>query len=146
MALIRGVENGVPISAKLAGMIEDALGVDARWILGEGTESPIPAGDGTSLTTEGIRQRVKDQIAENKAVVAKAAKRGNLDHLPNHEMEAAMLSQLISRYYLKSAKLGLDSEFMSNAMELVQEAKRRIAETEARDFASPDNIDEGSFS
>jgi predicted small metal-binding protein len=146
MALIRGVENGVPISTKLAGRIEAALGVDARWILGEGAESPIPAGDGTSLTTEGIRQRVKNQIVENKAVVAKAAKRANLEHLPNHEMEAAMLSQLISRYYLKCAKLGLDSEFMSNAMEVVREAKRRIAEAQARDSASLDNIDEETSS
>jgi hypothetical protein len=112
-------------------MIEDVLGANARWILGEGADSPIPAADGTALTLEAVRQRVKDQIAENKAVFANAAKRAGAEEKPDSEVEATLMLELVKRYHLKATKLGVGLEVMTDFMDFVRKAKQRIAEAES---------------
>lgn len=131
LALIRGVENGVPISKKLAGKTEDVLGVDARWILGEGADSPIPGADGSALTLEAVRQRVKDRIAENRAVYAKAAKKAGAEGKPDSEVEAILMLELAKRYHMKATKVGVGLEVMTDFMDFIRKAKQRIAEAES---------------
>ena len=131
LALIRGVENGVPISKKLAGKTEDALGVNARWILGEGADSPIPRTDGSVLTLEAVRQRVKDRIAESNAVLAKAAKKAGAKGKPDSEVEASLMLELVKRYHMKATKLGVGLDVMTDFMDFVRKAKQRIAEAES---------------
>ena len=131
MALIRGVENGIPISKKLAGKIEDVVGVDAHWILGEGTDSPIPAANGSPLTLEAVRQRVRDRIAENNAVIAKAAKKAGAEGKSNSKAEAFLMLDLVKRYHMKAAKLGVELEVLTDFLDFIRKAKQRIADAES---------------
>ena len=74
---------------------------------------------------------MKDRIAENKAVFARAAKKAGAEGKPDSEVEANLMLDLAKRYHMKATKLGVGLEVMTDFMDFIRKAKQRIAEAES---------------
>lgn len=78
---IRNVEKGVvPLSSKLAEVVEDKTGVSAKWLLRSGSSDPILRPDGSAWEPGVAIQLIKAEIDTNKQAltqaIAEATRRG----------------------------------------------------------------------
>jgi hypothetical protein len=116
LGLVQAVEQGVaPVSKRLARSIERRLGVNAKWLQKLEATLPIPAVDGSPLTTRSIKDKLESVIAANNKEyaewVSNEPPRRIADALGVSVRDAQVEAELLGDYQLVADILRALNEF-----------------------------------
>lgn len=119
LGLVQAVEQGItPLSKRLAQSIEERLGVSAEWLQNPEAILPIPAVDGTPVTTKSIKQKLELEIDSNNEEFADWVCREPLGRV------AGALGVSVRDAQLEAERLG-DYQFVAGILRELNEFQKR---------------------
>ena len=142
--LIRAVENGTPVSRRLAERVSDAVGVDPRWVLGLLPEKPITGVDDKPVTPEKVFERIRAEMIENQEVFRKAAKKAGLQTTSDDDVELKLLLAVVRKRYLEALERGEGISLMRKMLAALDESGTPLASERPAGGSKPDREDSGA--